>query len=437
MYAYGFPIIITGGVTGSTTNTNQITQPTQDPRMDLQALRKLCLPSSDASQNIANAVPQYANLFSDVYNHAYQNSDFSPYSGQQHAYISRNLQASAVNKMVTGNRGELGKSTLPTATKNKINQLSNTESKVYKKYESLANKLINTYGNQMKDPGTVVVGQTTQTLADVFRGATVGTTKTNRQQTNTYIPSFQLPDNLVAAARGQIPDKYATLIDEAGAVQIYVAAMNDLMPLFQEAAEEYGIIYQPNQVKDTLTTKLDATQFKKRDATGNKDQGQYAATLAKTALANEIAVKAQSTCPEACLDSAAPTTANGNKAPMLQTYSGTKVTAECAGCANLYTNAVPPAAVPPPTPISNDLIADPVAELPDTPGIEPVDDYPDEDGTPRVGRPPSPSTTTRKVYYSPGAWSQGGGVGVVGGSSRPGWSAGLCGLMLLVVFLRC
>ncbi len=35
-------------------------------------------------------------------------SDYSPYSGQQPEWISRNLQAAAVLSMVTGNRGELG-----------------------------------------------------------------------------------------------------------------------------------------------------------------------------------------------------------------------------------------------------------------------------------------------------------------------------------------
>jgi len=441
MYSYGFPIVISGPTQGQTTTSAQILPASADPRMDLTALRQLCMPSSDAAQHIANAVPQWANLFSDVYNHAYQNSDFSPYSGQQHTFISKNLQASAVNKMVTGNRGELGKNALPQATQDAINQLSNNENQVYKKYEALANNLINRYGNQMKETGTVTVGQTTQQLANVFRADTAGSTKTNRQQTNTYIPSFQLPANLVAQARELVPDKYASLIDAQGVVQIYVSAMNDLMPSFQAAAAEYGIVYQPNQVKTTLTTKRDTTQFKKRDAAGNTDGGYYAATAARTLLANEIAVKAQGSCPATCLDAAAPTTANGNKKPILKNSDGTKVTAECAGCAQLFTNAVPPAAVPPPTPISQDLIADPVAELPPTPNVEEVEDYPDEDGTPRVGRPPAPSTTTLKAYYSPGAWSNvgggGGGVGVVGGSTRPVWDAGLFGFMLLAVLLRC
>merc|ERR1712113_1685 len=100
--------------------------------MDLSGLRALCLPSSDASADIVNAVPRYAKLFSDVYNHAYMNSDFSPYSGQQQESISQNLQASAINKMVTGNRGELGKSLLTREMTTRINQLQTLEDAIYK-----------------------------------------------------------------------------------------------------------------------------------------------------------------------------------------------------------------------------------------------------------------------------------------------------------------
>jgi len=437
MYSYGFPIIITG--TYPAFVAQQINNPPEDPRMNLQPLRELCLPSSDVTQHIANAVPQWAILHSDVYNHAYQNSDFSPYSGQQHSEISRNLQASAVNKMVTGNRGELGKNALPQATKNKLNQLSNAENRVYKKYEALANNIINRLGRQMKETGTVQVGQTTQPLANVFRANTAGSTKTNRQQTNTYIPSFQLNADLVQQARQRVPNKYATLINANNTVQIYVAAMNDLMPLYLEAAAEYGILYQPNQRKDTLVTKADATQFKKRNANGNTDGGDYAATTARTILANDIAVRAGGTCPANCLDCPA---GNGNKAPLLENSAGTCVTGQCAGCAQLFTNDLPdlsPAATPPPTPISADLIADPVGDLPATPDVEEVEDYPDEDGTPRVGRPPAPSTTTLMKFYSPGAWNNmggggggGGSAGVVGGAMRPIWDVCLLAFVSIV-----
>merc|ERR1712187_754002 len=117
-------------------------------------------------------------------NHAYMNSDFSPYQGQQHESVSQNLQASAINKMVTGNRGELGKSAIPDAMKNKLKQLQNLEDKTYKRYESLSNKIIKRIGEQqMKETGTVVASGTSQQLANCFRCTAVGSTNPNCQQT--------------------------------------------------------------------------------------------------------------------------------------------------------------------------------------------------------------------------------------------------------------
>merc|ERR1719473_1044834 len=117
--------------------------------MELSGLRDLCLSSDDASAHIPHAVPRWARLVSDVYNHAYQNSDFSPYSGQQHESISKNLQAAAINKMVTGNRGELGKYILTYPTSKRLSALRTLENRIYKNYESMANKIIKEYGDQM------------------------------------------------------------------------------------------------------------------------------------------------------------------------------------------------------------------------------------------------------------------------------------------------
>jgi hypothetical protein len=246
--------------------------------------------------------------------------------------------------------------------------------------------------------------------------------------------------NLIDEAKQRIPDKYQSLISAEGLVQIYVSAMNDLMPLFEDAAKGYGILYQPNQFKDSFTTKASATQFKKRNANGQTDGGVYAGTLNRK---NVIVARTNNGCAEQCLYSQAPTAANGNKRALLKDSDGTSVQGACLSCAQLFTNAVPPAATPPPTPIGNDLIANPVAELPPTPDVDPVEDYPDEDGTERVGRPPSPSTTTKKIWYSPGPWMTsggcvgGGGVGVVGGSARAGWDISVLGFMALLVLLRC
>jgi hypothetical protein len=374
-------------------------------------------------------------LISDVYNHAYQNSDFSPYAGQQPTRISKNLQASAINKMVTGNRGELGKSAIPQATKNKLNQLSNQEDQIYKKYEALANNIINRLGRQMKNSGTItanaVAGQTgsgtTQQLANTFRAAETGSTKAQRQQTNTYIPSFQLQADLVAQARTYVPDKYSSLIDQQGRVKIYEAAMNDLMPAFKAAAMEYGIVYQPNHFKTNLASAPDVTQFKKRNANGQQDNGKYAGTQAIIKRAAEIG------CPEACVQ-------DGPEAALYRDSQGTTITgaiagANCAECAKLFQLSQAPApAAPAPTPLSQLLAAG--GDLPDI-GVQQIEDYPDEDGTERVGRPPTPSTTLRKTYEPPPGWTPtgvgGGGVGVVGAAMRPFLDAFLLGMFVLAV----
>lgn len=243
-----FPIIITGGSGPDSTEGRepdskhitscaQIKQASIDPGMDLSNLRPLCRPSNDQSQHIQNAVPQWANLFSDVYNHAYQNSDFSAYSGQQHDQISANLQAACVNKMVTGNRGELGQNALPPATKTKIAELQKLEDKVYKQYESYANNIIKKLGAQMAETGFIEVEGTfqKQQLANCFRCNTVGSTNTNRQQTTTYIPSFKLPASLIEPARALVPATHQHLITQDGVVQIYVASMDKLMPEFLAA----------------------------------------------------------------------------------------------------------------------------------------------------------------------------------------------------------
>merc|ERR1712151_397604 len=87
---------------------------------------------------------QRAILYSDVANHAFQNSDYSPYSGQQHDEISRNLQAACVIHMTTGNRGELGKNNIPNDVKAKLNELNKKINKLYQAYEKVANKVIDT-----------------------------------------------------------------------------------------------------------------------------------------------------------------------------------------------------------------------------------------------------------------------------------------------------
>merc|ERR1712048_560384 len=209
-YATAFPIIIPNHDTSqTTTSTAQILPAANDPGMDLSSLRDLCLPSSDASADIPNAQPRWARLVSDVYNHAYQNSDYSPYSGQQQESISKNLQAACVLKMVTGNRGELGRKIVPDDAEDILDDLHDEEEDLYQKYEEYANKIIDKVGGEMRSTGTVSVMGTHQELENCFRCLEVGSVNSARLDTTTYIPSFQLPSGLIARAREQVPEKYA------------------------------------------------------------------------------------------------------------------------------------------------------------------------------------------------------------------------------------
>merc|ERR1711933_705801 len=349
---------------------------------------------------------RWAKLVSDVYNHAYQNSDFSPYSGQQHDKISKNLQASAINKMITGNRGELGKNALPNEMKDQIKKLQRLEDKIYKTYESLANKIIKKLGNSMKQTVTIKAGGTTQQLANCFRCDQVGSTLTNRQTTNTYIPSFELPAALVADAQKLVPAKYKGLIavdpqTNKAMVKIYETAMIDLSKVFSDATA-YGIIYQPAMVKTTLVTMSDATQFKKRTANNGKDKGEYAAKVAKIAFAKGIG------CAETCLKSQ-----TGEK-PLMQGSQATSVTGQCAPCKKLFENLAQPATIPV-SPISADLASG--GTLPPS-GAQTIAPYPDIDGSDRVGRPTVTTTTTVRYYAPPP-------IGVVGSSHHTCLSVGI------------
>merc|ERR1719446_1692849 len=114
--------------------------------MDMSKLRDLCRPSNDPDANIQTSIPQRARLVSDQYNHAYMNSDYSPYSGQQPTEISKNLQASCILKMLPGNRGELGKQALKKDNRAGFNiqrSLDRKAKKLVKQYEKTANSLIN------------------------------------------------------------------------------------------------------------------------------------------------------------------------------------------------------------------------------------------------------------------------------------------------------
>lgn len=142
MYSMGTPIIVAEG-TGAWAN-NAAEAPT-DKAFALKDLRRLCLPSSDPKGDYQTAKIWKARLSSDVYNHAYQNSDFSPYAGQQPQFISQNLQASCILKMTVGNFGELGKEymqkTAPEA-RQYANKLDKKARNLIRVYETATNSII-------------------------------------------------------------------------------------------------------------------------------------------------------------------------------------------------------------------------------------------------------------------------------------------------------
>jgi len=283
-YTIGTPLVVTGDVPTATATTPQIEPVKQDVGLDLGKLpRDICLPSTDPSADIPTAVPRAARLVSDVFNHAYQNSDYSPYSGQQPEAISRNLQASAIISMIPANQGELGKALLQQKQPNVANfaaQLRNKVDALVQKYEGLTNKIIAQIGDKVMKNTATEGTNGVQKLATCFRCAEVGAVTPNRLTTSTYIPSFQLPAEQVQAAKAIAGQKYAGLISASGIVQIYQATLTDLSAEFTRAAT-MGLLYQPAVTKASMATMADATQFKKRNAAGQTDNGVAAASRAQ------------------------------------------------------------------------------------------------------------------------------------------------------------
>jgi len=289
-YAIGTPIMVTGAYAANTAqDTSQIAPAQVEVGKDITKLANvLCLSGANNAAAIPNAIPQVARQISDVFNHAYQNSDYSPYSGQQPLAISQNLQAAAILSMTTGNRGELGKSALTGAQKALAAQLEAKQKNIIKQYEGVTNKIINKITTQVANGATAALGPTgTQKLATAFRSLEVGSVTTTRLQTNTYVPSFQLAANsqaltdakTIVAAAGA---KYAKLIDNTGTLQIYVSTLKDMAADFKAAAAK-GIDYLPAALKPTDATLADTTGFKKINANGQRDNGQYATAQALAA----------------------------------------------------------------------------------------------------------------------------------------------------------
>jgi hypothetical protein len=143
MYASGTPIIVKG--TG-TWNAAQAKDPELDVAFDLHKLRPLCLSRGDKEAHHTAVNIYKARLSSDVYNHAYQNSDFSPYAGQQPQHISQNLQAACILKMTANNFGELGKTYMQKVApqaRHYAHKLDRKARHLIEKYEKSADQIIN------------------------------------------------------------------------------------------------------------------------------------------------------------------------------------------------------------------------------------------------------------------------------------------------------
>lgn len=281
-YAIGTPIILINntllaGTYVPAVNNDKINPPTVDPQLNINILpRDICLPTNHPNSNYISAIPRFARLVSDQFNHAYQNSDFSPYSGQQHESISRNLQAATILRMTAANGGELGRSILSSENEKFINDLINKVNNVVQKYEKTANNIFNMIKNEYS--ASDVIGD--QQLAYCFRCPDTGSVNTNRIEQQTYIPSFQIKDfNRANQIKNMLKDDVKNLISIDNNVQIYKTSLNELTSDFI-IAKNLGFVYQPAMIKSDITTMNDITNFLKIDSNGDKDDGVYASTFA-------------------------------------------------------------------------------------------------------------------------------------------------------------
>jgi len=138
MYANGVPLVVTPNddLAKAYPTAGDIKEPKKDVGFDLAKLRRLCLPRAGKIDYETTTIYK-ARLTSDVYNHAYQNSDYSPYAGQQPDMISQNMQAACILKMTATNFGELGK---------KYMQKEANEARLYaNKLDKKARGLVRTY----------------------------------------------------------------------------------------------------------------------------------------------------------------------------------------------------------------------------------------------------------------------------------------------------
>ena len=282
-YSIGTPIIIRGSKLAEGTfvppyNNSFILPSTVDPLSNLNLLNhEVCLSTVDNSTDILSAIPRFARLVSDQFNHAYQNSDYSPYSGQQHESISKNLQAAIILKMTASNGGELGKSLQTINDKQYLSSLITKIDTTIELYEKAANEIFNKIKNQFKSTENLGI----QNLAQCFKCSSNGSVNKNRIEARTYIPSFEITDKfLVTEIKKNLNQNVKYLIsDNTNTVEIYVGVLKELKDELKKANDQ-GYLYQPAMIKPNITTMNDVTNFIKIDAYGKKDKGVYAATKA-------------------------------------------------------------------------------------------------------------------------------------------------------------
>jgi hypothetical protein len=158
MYSSGTPVVVTGGT--GIWDEKTAKEAEKDLAFDLDKLRPLCLSRADQTSHHTNTVLYKARLSSDVYNHAYQNSDFSPYAGQQPQHISQNLQAACILKMTANNFGELGKTymqrTAPEA-RQYANKIDKKARKLIKDYEKTTDKIINSIKGNVQNSDKLAI----------------------------------------------------------------------------------------------------------------------------------------------------------------------------------------------------------------------------------------------------------------------------------------
>jgi len=327
-YAIGVPLLVETSpgkydVDDVTTNSDILRSAGKDLNVRFSSLRPLCLGSNSKETDFESCVPRYPRLVSDVWNHAYQNSDYSPYSGQQPESISQNLQAACVIQMIAADRGELGHEHWKRANRPAYSEGKKLRKRVKEKikaYEDVARDIMNlvmipsedtwTIDDTMKCQGTEI-----ENTAKCFRCAEVGSRSTSRQDKTTYVPSFEVPEKFVQKAKDIIDKAVALKLmsespnlethpsqllfpstqnlmtvrgDKVGVVQIYIAVGQDMNADFYSVSQipvlkdSLSVAYQGPMIKtEKMATKADANNYKMVSAAdpNKRDDGHHTASL--------------------------------------------------------------------------------------------------------------------------------------------------------------